>query len=146
MMRFYPQLLVLLQFGIIGVMVFITARSPSFSWIGVSILLLGIGIGIWAIQHNQPENFNIVPELKEGCCLVTTGIYRYIRHPMYTSVILMLLGVALLSHSPLSWLLWAVLIVVLYLKASREEKLWMAHDPCYVEYREKTKYFIPYIL
>jgi protein-S-isoprenylcysteine O-methyltransferase Ste14 len=127
-------------------MVFLTARSPSFSWIGVSILLLGIGIGIWAIQHNQPENFNIVPELKEGCCLVTTGIYRYIRHPMYTSVILMLLGVALLSHSPLSWLLWAVLIVVLYLKASREEKLWMAHDPCYAEYRKKTKYFIPYIL
>ena len=146
MRRFYPQLLVFLQFGIIGVMIATTLLSFRFSWSGLFILVVGIATGIWALNHNRLGNFNIVPELKEGCTLVTSGIYRYIRHPMYTSVILMLLGVALLSSAVLNWLFWLSLIVVLYLKASREEALWMDHDPCYTKYREKTKYFIPYIL
>ena len=144
--RYYPQVLVLLQFGLITVMTLTMIGHFSFSWTGLLILLVGSGIGIWAIRHNPLGNFNIVPELKEGCCLVTTGIYRYIRHPMYTSVILMLLGVTLLSHTLLQWLWWGLLIGVLYLKASREERLWSAHDKTYRSYREKTRYFIPYIL
>jgi len=146
MRRYYPNLLVFLQFGIIAALIVVMVLSPAFSWIALTILITGIFTGLWAIRHNQPENFNIVPELKDGCSLVTTGIYRYIRHPMYTSVILMMLGVVLCSTSPLAWGLWAALIVVLLLKAYREEKLWIEHDPCYSEYRKNTKYFIPYIL
>ena len=145
-MKYYPQLLVFLQFGIIGTVTLLTLFHPSFSWTGFSILVLGIGIGYWAIQHNRPENFNIIPELKEGCCLVTTGIYRYIRHPMYTSVILMILGIVLFRPILSAWILWTILIVVLYLKAHREEKLWMTHDEAYETYREQSRYFIPFIL
>jgi len=146
MKRYYPQLLVFLQFSIIIVMVLIAMLTFCFSWLGLLVLLIGIGIGLWALSHNKLGNFNIVPELKEGCCLVTSGIYRYIRHPMYTSVILMLLGVALLSTLSVIWVLWGLLVVVLYLKASREERLWLAYDPSYAHYRLQTKYFIPYIL
>jgi protein-S-isoprenylcysteine O-methyltransferase Ste14 len=146
MRRYYPQLLVFWQFGIIGVMTLLTLRSPHFSWSGITLLFAGASIGIWAIQHNRPDNFNIIPALKEGCCLVTSGIYRYIRHPMYTSVIVMMLGVTLLGTHPATWLLWVLLILVLYLKADREERLWMAHDRAYADYRRKTRYFIPFIL
>jgi len=147
MKRYYPQILVFWQFGIIGVMTLLALRSPLFSWSGVILLLTGVTIGLWAIRHNRPDNFHIIPELKEGCCLVTSGIYRYIRHPMYTSVMIMMFGVVLLSReSIVSWLLWVALIFVLYLKAIREEQLWSAHDEAYRTYREKTRYFIPYIL
>jgi len=146
MRGYYPQLLVFLQFGIIGIMTIMAVIFHSFSWMGLGILLFGICIGLWAIRHNPRENFHIIPELKEGCCLVTTGIYRYIRHPMYTSVMLMILGVLLFHPTPLNLLLWIILVTVLYLKAHREEHLWMRHDAAYATYREQSRYFIPFIL
>jgi len=112
----------------------------------LTLFLLGVFIGIWALTHNQLGNFNIEPVLKENCRLVTTGIYRWIRHPMYASVTLMMLGIALMDAKAVLWLLWLFLVNVLLLKAQREESLWLSHDPCYLAYREKTKYFIPYIL
>jgi protein-S-isoprenylcysteine O-methyltransferase Ste14 len=54
---------------------------------------LGLILGLWALNHNKRGNFNIQPKLKDGCHLVTSGAYKYIRHPMYTSVILMMLCV-----------------------------------------------------
>jgi protein-S-isoprenylcysteine O-methyltransferase Ste14 len=146
MRRFYPQLLVALQFGIIGLMVVYTLLDFHFSITGMGILLVGIAVGIWALNHNRLGNFNIIPELREGCTLVTGGIYRYIRHPMYTAVILMMLGVLLFHPDVISFVLWLILIAVLYLKAHREESLWMQHDPCYEAYRQQTRCFIPYIL
>lgn len=146
MRRYYPQFLVSLQFGIIILMVTLMIPYAAFGWVAAGVLLTGIATGLWAIRHHPSDNFNIVPELKENCVLVTEGLYGYIRHPMYTSVILMQLGVVLFYPVWYQWLLWALLIIVLYLKAHREERLWMAHDPCYGAYRERTRYFIPYIL
>jgi len=87
MSSLYPKLLVFLQFSIIGIMVLLS--HGFFSHIYALILFsLGACIGVWAINHNKLDNFNIQPKYKEGSYLVTTGIYKYIRHPMYTSVCL----------------------------------------------------------
>jgi len=144
MKNLYPKLLVLLQFGTSGVMLLLA--DYRFNFPACVVFLLGVTVGIWAITHNQLGNFNIEPELKENCQLITTGIYRWIRHPMYASVTLMMLGVTLMDPKAAMWLLWLFLINVLLLKAQREESLWLSHDPCYLAYRENTKYFIPYIL
>ncbi len=141
----YPKLLVLLQFTLIGLMVLFSHAVLS-SMIGVSIFLIGLIIGLWAIDHNKRGNFNIQPKLKEGCQLVTTGAYNYIRHPMYTSVIFMMLGVLVSTPTLLEFLLFTTLIMVLVLKAKREEKLWCGHDKEYILYKKRTKLFIPYIL
>jgi protein-S-isoprenylcysteine O-methyltransferase Ste14 len=65
---------------------------------------------------------------------------------MYTSVILMMLGVLVSTPTLLESLLFIALISVLILKAKREEKLWCGHDEAYIEYKRETKLFIPYIL
>lgn len=147
-MRFgYPQLLVVLQFGLIVLMIlFVIYLQAFFSLLALFIFSLGIAMGIWAIKMHPSGNFRIVPELKEDCTLVTKGIYRHIRHPMYASVILMQLGIVLFHPTWYQWLMWLLLIGVLWLKASREERLWITHDTCYKEYKARTKYFIPYIL
>ncbi len=144
MKKLYPKLLVLLQFGTAGLMLLLA--DYRLNLLSLLVFLLGVVAGLWAITHNQPGNFNIAPEMKENCRLVTTGIYRWIRHPMYASVTLMLLGVVLMDPRPALWLLWLFLVNILLLKAQREESLWLLHDGCYLEYRENTKYFIPYIL
>jgi protein-S-isoprenylcysteine O-methyltransferase Ste14 len=141
----YPKLLVLFQFGLIGLMVLFSHGVLS-SVLGISIFILGLIIGLWAIGHNKRDNFHIQPNLKEGCQLITTGAYHYIRHPMYTSVITMMFAVLISTPTLLEFLLFLALIVVLILKAKREEILWCGHDEAYIEYKNNTKLFIPYIL
>ncbi len=141
----YPKLLVFLQFGLIGLMV-LFSHGVLQSWLGMLIFIIGLGLGLWAINHNKRDNFHIQPNLKEGCRLITTGAYRWIRHPMYTSVILMMLGVLVSTPTLIELFLFITLVVVLLMKAKREERLWCGHDEAYIVYRKQTKLFIPYIL
>jgi protein-S-isoprenylcysteine O-methyltransferase Ste14 len=141
----YPNLLVFLQFFIIGLM---TLFSKGFfsSGFGLSIFILGALLGLWALNHNQLGNFNIQPKLRQGSKLITTGIYTWVRHPMYTSVIVMMLGFLVSTPTIVETSLWVILVVVLLLKAKREESLWLKHDEAYERYKNSTKFFIPYIL
>ena len=141
----YSKLLVTLQFTIIGLMVLFSNGLIS-SFFTLSVFTLGGIIGIVALSCNKIGNFNIQPELKEDCKLITSGIYGYIRHPMYTSVILMMFGVLLSSVTFLEFGLFFGLIITLFLKASREEKLWINHHIEYQNYKDKTKLFIPFVL
>ncbi len=141
---FYPKFLVFLQFALIAAILYVT--HIVFTLLPLLIFLIGAAMGVWALSHNKVGNFNVQPKLKEGCELITTGIYRWIRHPMYASVILMMLGFVLDDPGFLGTLLLFALILVLYLKAIREEKLWSRHDEAYLSYKKSTKLFIPYIL
>jgi len=143
--KYYPQLLVTLQFGIIGVMAILSKGFFS-NLLALSIFIAGAILGIWALTHNRLGNFNIQPNLKENSTLITTGIYSHIRHPMYSSVVVMMLAFVIATPIIMEALLWTLLIVVLVLKAKREEYLWTNHNEEYKLYREKTKLFIPYIL
>jgi len=141
----YPRFLVFMQFGLIALMIYFSHGILS-SIPALIIFLFGLALGLWALDHNKRGNFNIQPKLKEGCKLVTTGAYRYIRHPMYASVITMMLGVLIATPTPLELLFFIALVTVLVLKAKREEKLWSRHDEAYLSYKKKTKLLIPYIL
>jgi len=141
----YPHLLVGAQFSLIGLMVFFS-RGILHSPAAITVFLIGLLFGLWAIMHNQRGNFNIRPVLKDGCILITTGPYRFIRHPMYTSVILMMLGIFISTPTLPEAIMFLTLITVLYLKARREEHLWCDHHPEYPAYKERTKLFIPYFL
>ncbi len=141
----YPHLLVGAQFVLIGLMI-LFSQGVLGSPLGVSLFLMGLIFGLWAVTYNKLGNFNIRPVLKEGCSLITTGPYRVIRHPMYTSVITMMLGVLISTPTLREVLLFSLLIVTLYLKAHREEQLWCEHDADYLHYQNQSKLFIPYIL
>ncbi len=139
------RVLVFLQFAIVALVLIpkATRHACSFCWL---FILVSISVALWTFRHNRLGNFNIVPEIREHARLVTTGPYRYIRHPMYSSLFFGMTGlVCYLSHW-LNWLLLGTLVIVLWLKASREEKLWCDHHPDYVCYREGTRYFIPFLL
>jgi protein-S-isoprenylcysteine O-methyltransferase Ste14 len=143
--KYYPNILVALQFGIIGLMILLSHNFFKTLY-PLAIFSLGAILGVWALAHNQLGNFNIQPKLKENCQLVTTGIYGYIRHPMYSSVILMMLSLVIASPTLLEILLFVALIVVLWLKAKREEMLWCGHDEAYIAYQKRSRFFIPFLL
>ena len=140
----YSRSLVFAQFFLIGMMV-IFSHGIFSSWLGMSVLLAGVLFGVWTIGYNKLGNFNIRPELKEGCTLITTGPYRFVRHPMYTSVLLISLGLAISTPIYLEWSSFLLLVLVLALKAVREEYLWCEENVAYREYMGKSKRFVPFI-
>lgn len=77
---------------------------------------------------------------------MTSGIFHYIRHPMYSSLLILAWGVAMKNPGPLALLIAALASVLLYLTAVTEEKEDIAFfgDP-YREYMSETKRFIPWI-
>lgn len=140
----YSRSLVFAQFFLIGMMV-IFSRGIFSSWLGMSVLLGGVLFGLWTVQHNRFGNFNIRPELKDGCALITTGPYHFVRHPMYTSVLLMSLGLAIGTPIYLEWSSFLLLGLVLAVKALREERLWCEENVAYHDYMKQSKRFIPFI-
>ena len=140
--KLYSYLLVAIQFGSIGGMIWLDYRLLA-NPVVLLFLLAGLAVGLYAIYCNK--NFNIIPEIKEDACLVRHGIYRYIRHPMYFSLMVSFFGF-LLFGSQESRMLYLLLLTVLYLKADKEEKLWHCRDEEYAKYMQETKKFIPYLL
>jgi len=143
--RYYPNILVFFQFGIIGLMAFLVKGYFS-SIYPFLIFLVGVSLGVWALRHNRLGNFYIQPKLRENAKLVTSGIYKYIRHPMYLSVIIMTLSFVVASFSWIEILLFLLLILVLWLKAKREEELWCLCDERYKEYQKRSKLFLPFLI
>jgi len=141
----YAKTLVFLQFLMIGLMLFYS-QGLLHSPLALGVFGFFLLFGIVALNYNKLGNFNIQPKLKENSKLITTGIYAYVRHPMYTSVIGMMLGVLISTPTLIEFLLFGILIGVLLLKAKKEESLWLEHDENYEEYKHKSKFFIPFVL
>jgi protein-S-isoprenylcysteine O-methyltransferase Ste14 len=145
--RVPSEVLVALQLGLVIALVGavrwpVTPRAwpPTLFLLAVAVVL-----GVWTLGYNRWGNFNIRPELRPGARLVTGGPYRRIRHPMYTSV---LLGVgALVVADPRPWriALLVALLVVLLLKAAREEEYLRAAFPEYAAYASRTWRLVPFV-
>ena len=50
-------------------------------------MIAAVAVLVWTSRYNRLGNFNILPEIKEGCELIQTGTYHFVRHPMYTLVL-----------------------------------------------------------
>lgn len=122
--------------------VFILAGSLAV----IGLLLAGVVVGALALWANRPGNFNIRPLPKAGGQFVQHGIYRFIRHPMYTAVLLFGLACVVSNAVLLVWVIWIALAVVLLGKALLEEKLMARQYPGYVVYMSRTRRLIPWLI
>ena len=146
--RLAGSLLVVVQFGLLlwlGVMALPDLSQARISVPCVLLLLLSAALGAWTLLHNRLGNFNIHPEPKASGVLVTTGPYRWMRHPMYTTVLLTAAALACLSGSTMAWLLWTLLFGVLLAKSAMEEHWLHTHHPHYQTYRRQRKRFVPWL-
>ena len=139
------KILVFLQFFLIFLMLLAFGEPTHYLWSGLFISCVGIIIGLIAINTHEKGNFNIRPDIKESCTLVTHGIYAYIRHPMYLSVLTMMFGVLLIYWSFYELVLYALLVAVMLTKLLYEESLWQCHSAEYEAYKQDTKRLIPFI-
>lgn len=142
------SVLVLLQFGLLAVLALLAwpavehGTIPLAAWLmaGAALLLAG-----WALRANRPGNFNIHPRPRVGGTLVTSGPYGWVRHPMYSFLLLGALALARTADTGMAWLAWGALLVVLLGKSALEERWMLAQHPGYAHYREQTKRFVPWV-
>ncbi len=143
------RVLVVLQFALIGAIAwqaapaFASGTAPLLSWL---LLAAGVGLGSWALGVNKPGNFNIRPTPKAGAQLVLSGPYRWIRHPMYSAILIA--GQAGVTTAPnagqsLLGLLWVAMLAVLLVKLLLEERHMLAQYPAYAAYKARTKRLLP---
>jgi len=107
--------------------------------------VLGGAIGIYTLLHNKIGNFSIYPEIRPQAVLITTGPYRYVRHPMYVALCSMMLGIALYNGHWINFLGCMLVTVVVLTKASIEEQHLVREFANYRHYADSTSRFIPKI-
>ncbi len=140
--------LVALQFICMLLLPALAAPALAQGAIPAATLLLGaasLGLMAWTLLHNRLGNFNIRPLPKTFGTLVTSGPYRWIRHPMYSAVLLGGAALALMTGPAPGWAVWACLASVLWVKSSFEERWMREHHPAYGAYAAQNKRFIPLI-
>jgi protein-S-isoprenylcysteine O-methyltransferase Ste14 len=124
-------------------------RSPGLWRIVISSLLFAAAsILSWTSTHALGRQWRLDAGLNSDHELVRSGPYRLIRHPIYTSMLCMLLGTGLLLVTPLTLLLPSLLFLIIgtEIRVRIEEKLLAAqfgHE--FLDYRRRVPAYIPFL-
>jgi protein-S-isoprenylcysteine O-methyltransferase Ste14 len=120
-------------------------HSVILAAIGAVLFACGIALAIWARLHigrnwGMPMTQRAEPEL------VTSGPYRFVRHPIYSGLLIAMLGTALVNNL-IGLIVVALLVAYFYYCGIVEERNLAATFPkAYPEYRSRTKMLIPFLL
>lgn len=117
--------------------------ETPWSYLGILPILIGISIAAVSAKRFAQAETGIVP-FDEATTLVTAGLYRYTRNPMYLGMFLILLGVAFMMGSVTSLLpVFAfVLIIRSNFVAGEERFLEDAFGQSYLDYKDKVRRWI----
>lgn len=116
------------------------------SWIGIGLCTAGVAFAIWA-RRTLGTNWSGNPSIKEGHELIQSGPYRLARHPIYTGLLLAVLGTLLGGGRVREMVILVGSLVVIAKKIQVEEALMLRQFPeAYPEYRKRTKALIPFLL
>lgn len=107
--------------------------------------LAGLGVLTWAVFIMKPNRVNPLPAVRREAKLVTGGPYRWVRHPMYTGLLLAMLALVLGTFTIARGIVWMILLMDLLVKLNYEETLLVQRFPEYAAYRQRTRKLLPLI-
>jgi protein-S-isoprenylcysteine O-methyltransferase Ste14 len=138
---FLPVLLVLRLFRTDGLVI----HSPILQVVGVILFAAGLGLAVWARIYIG-RNWGMPMTQKAEPELVTRGPYRYVRHPIYSGILLAILGTGVATN--LSWLIPLVVCgaYFIYSATVEEKNLALTFPVAYPPYKARTKMLIPFVL
>jgi protein-S-isoprenylcysteine O-methyltransferase Ste14 len=118
--------------------------DPMLGWVGIGMLIAGllvVGIGFFGLGRT----LTVSPVPKSDGQLVTSGMYSKVRHPIYSGLLLLALGIVLDAGYWPQLVLFVFLFVLLNAKANYEEELLKQKYPDYKKYAVHTPRFFPRI-
>jgi len=117
--------------------------SPNYGFymtlLGTLSAFAGANSSIWALSYLR-RSFGLRTAVRE---LVTRGPYRRVRHPLYTGEILHVLGIAILSGTPVGLYLFGLAVALQVARAKIEERKFLRTVPEYAAYLEGTGFLWP---
>lgn len=121
--------------------------TASLAGIAAAVTAAGLLVALWA-RAVLGRNWSGAIVLKEHHELIDRGPYAFVRHPIYTGVLLMILGVVTVSGTWAGVILFGTMVAGLIVKARREERLLTKHFPkVYPIYRARVRSrLIPFVL
>jgi protein-S-isoprenylcysteine O-methyltransferase Ste14 len=141
MLAFFAIIYLLIRFRV-GVYI-IPAIGYSAAIAGLVLVVLGAAVNIIG-RFSLGRNWGNQVIIYQDHALVTGGAYRFVRHPLYASLIWMFVGASLVFQN------WASLLATMFLfipamvyRGKLEEKALSTQFPGYAEYRERTGMFFP---
>ena len=122
-----------------------TVHSTALKVLGVILFGAGLGLAVWARIY-LGRNWGMPMTQKQEPELVTSGPYRFVRHPIYSGILLALLGSGLATNG--YWLIPFVACLLYFIYSARvEEGIMTSTFPStYPAYRARTKMLIPFVL
>ena len=143
----YDLMLVFLQFFIISLHFFqweflpqkqIIPAGPFSNLLGILIITIAFIIMLVSIK-DLGRNLSPFPRPSNNSNIVTTGIYRFVRHPMYYSLIFISIGVFIIKLSIYYLFLTISLALIIKLKIALEEKYLINKFKNYLLYKNEVK-------
>lgn len=135
---------VFIQFSAIILIVILSKVSIWTNVLASSLFIVGLVIAFIPISQKR-FRVNVFPRPTENMQLITSGIYRYIRHPMYLSVLLVTFSLIVVDIKLITLGIWFVLLINLIGKMNYEEAQMEKSYPEYFDYKKNSKRLIPYI-
>jgi protein-S-isoprenylcysteine O-methyltransferase Ste14 len=119
--------------------------GPVFSLLGVVIAAIGLALAV-AARRQLAGNWSAAVEIKQNHTLIRGGLYRYVRHPIYSGILLAILGSAIAIGQWRGVLAFALILVALLIKSRHEEQRLRQAFPDYGAYVAETAALIPFLI
>jgi len=111
---------------------------------GVILLFAGAGL-VLAAFTSLGKGLTPLPYPKDNGQLIQTGVYGFVRHPIYCGGFALALGWALVVRGPLTVVYAVLLLLFLDVKSRREERWLSAKFPAYADYQKTVRKLIPFV-
>ena len=120
-------------------------RSLASDVVALVLCVAGMSLAIWA-RRDLGRNWSATPTIREGHELIVSGPYRFVRHPIYSGILLALFGTAIASGNVLWLVALASFLGLFAFRMRAEEQLMGAEFPDqYPSYAARTRALIPFI-
>lgn len=137
----------LVSIQVISIILILVTGWPIAGYMPLLIIqIAGVMLGIWAFIAMGWYDLHIAPLVNPDARLVTSGPYAFIRHPMYSAVLLTIWPLILDQYSFLRLTIGLVLTIDLIVKMLFEESLLKKHFAGYEIYMRGTKRLIPFVI
>jgi protein-S-isoprenylcysteine O-methyltransferase Ste14 len=137
-------ILVGLQLFALGALTYF-GPMPAHTILGIASQLIGLILAFWAVYEMRKSRLSVLPDLQAGARLVTSGPYKILRHPMYTSLLLLYIPLTLEMPSLNKFLFFGLLTIALFGKTTYEEKLLAKNFPEFENYKKSSYIMLPFI-
>jgi len=137
-------LLSLVEYACVLLILF-TGNILPVSIMNILIFVLSIFLGLWYIWTVRYNRFNLNTNYPKDARIVPVGPYKYVRHPVYLSILLLTLVIVVEHYSMIRAIAWILLLLILFIKLIHEERIITRRNSDYLIYKRNTKRLIPFV-